>query len=186
MASIPIGVIGMSLHFSGLTDSLFNNMYFPGIGLFLTGIILFLASNKKKNAKNSIQLENMTIKTSLIIGCFQGLAILPGISRSGSTIATALKLKITKESAATFSFLIAIPAIAGASTVEMISTLTKHNLELESVNWSALGVGFAVSAIVGYFALQLLLKAVQRGSLKRYAIYCFCLGTFAVVYKLMG
>ncbi len=186
VASIPIGVIGISLHLSGLTDSLFNNMYFPGIGLFFTGIILLLASDKKKNAENAIQLEKMSIKTSMIIGCFQGLAILPGISRSGTTIATALKLKVNKESAATFSFLIAIPAIAGASTVEMISTLTKHNLEITGINWSALGVGFAVSAIVGYFALKILLKAVKRGSLKGYAIYCFCLGTFAVVYKLMG
>ncbi len=183
VASIPIGIIGVSLHFSGLTEKLFNNMYFPGIGLILTGIILFVASDKKKNAENNIKLEDITIKTSLLIGIFQGLAVLPGISRSGSTIASALKLKVSKEAAATFSFLIAIPAIAGASIVEMASTIMKHDIETVGIDWSVLGSGFIVSGIVGYFSLKILLKAVKKGSLRGYACYCFALGIATVFYK---
>lgn len=188
LGSIPIVIAGITLHLTKTTDFLFNNMYFPGIGLLITGVILIFGHKPPKSKMNDEKnLEEMKIKDSLIIGFFQGLAILPGISRSGSTIASALTRNVKKEDAATFSFLLAVPAITGALVIEIISKLLKNQSlnDSNNIETSLLVLGFAISGIVGYISLRLLLKTLKKNSLAGYGYYCLSIGMITITYQLL-
>ncbi len=183
LATIPVGISGMLLHYFKVTESLFSNLLFSGCGLILTGIILLLGM---KEEHNSTALEDMTLKDALIIGLMQCIALLPGVSRSGTTIATGLRLNIKRADAATFSFLIAIPAIAGASIVKTGSYLynvLKNGTPAITVSPLGLLLGFTVSAVVGYFALKILISTVKKGQFYGYAYYCICLGTIIITWQ---
>ena len=183
LATIPVGISGMLLHYFKVTESLFANLLFSGFGLILTGIILLLGM---KEEHNPTALEDMTFKDALIIGLMQCIALLPGVSRSGTTIATALRRNIKRADAATFSFLIAIPAIAGASVVKTGSYLynvLKNGAPTITLSPFELLLGFTVSAVVGYFALRILISTVKKGQFYGYAYYCICLGTIIITWQ---
>ncbi|PKL12794.1 MAG: hypothetical protein CVV50_04085, partial [Spirochaetae bacterium HGW-Spirochaetae-6] len=149
LGSIPTAVIGLLIkkHYEAL-----SSLWIIGIMLFITGALLLIIKNAQENqGKNSF-------KKSLIIGTVQGLAVLPGISRSGSTIATAMLLKINKQTAFTFSFLLSLPAIVGADLLELI----KLHQNPEAVPYSLwhLAAGFALSFLVGLGALVFLRKLI--------------------------
>jgi undecaprenyl-diphosphatase len=112
----------------------------------------------------------MTFLKSFLIGISQAFAILPGISRSGSTIVTGILLGIDKEQAARFSFLLAIPAILGASVVKIKDLI---GMDTYSTPISYLVIGAIVSFIAGYFAIIWLLDVVKKGKLEWFAIYCY-------------
>lgn len=185
VATIPVSVVGLFLNHLDITKNLFDNLIFPGFGLILSGIIIKMGMTGKKKGK---KLKKMTYNDALIIGLFQCIAILPGVSRSGSTISAGLIRKIRRKDAATFSFLIAIPAIAGASVVKIGSYLSRavsHGTEPEVVTPFALILGFIVTAIVGYGALKLLISQVRKGKFAGYAYYCFFLGTIIVIWQFL-
>ncbi|MGB5549984.1 MAG: undecaprenyl-diphosphate phosphatase, partial [Thermoanaerobaculia bacterium] len=116
----------------------------------------------------------MTWVDALTIGVVQGLAITPGISRSGITIAAALLLGIDRETAARYSFLLSIPSILGA-------LLLRIGGAHDGVGTTALVVGFTAAALTGYFCLALLVRLVKKGRLSWFAPYCFALGLLALV-----
>jgi undecaprenyl-diphosphatase len=188
IASIPIAFLGLFLHLSGLKDQMFNTVIFPGIGFFFTGwILLFgLKETKKGVEEDKESLAKISIKHSIFIGLAQAFAIFPGVSRSGSTISAALKMGIKKDDAATFSFLLAIPAIAGATFVELVSSIMKSEspIAIEPTFLLQLIVGFIVSAVVGFAALKLLLISLKKGKLSIYAYYCFTLGVGVIIWKM--
>jgi len=141
--------------------------------LAITGtILLFSRFMPKKD-------QEMTIVKSFLIGISQAFAILPGISRSGSTIVTGIFLGIDKENAARFSFLLAIPAILGASVIKL-----KDLISMESyiIPVSYLVIGAIVSFISGYFAIIWLLDIVKKGKLEWFAFYCYLVVIISTVW----
>jgi undecaprenyl-diphosphatase len=162
VGTIPAAVIGLS--FKSEIEAAFSNIYLVIAMLAVTGTILLLSRFMPKKD------QQMTILKSLLIGISQAFAILPGISRSGSTIVTGIFLGIDKEEAARFSFLLAIPAILGASVIKI-----KDLLEMDSYSTPIiyLVIGAIISFISGYFAILWLLDIVKKGKLEWFAIYCY-------------
>ena len=120
----------------------------------------------------------MGLVAAFIIGLAQAVAILPGISRSGSTMSTALYLKTSPMQAARFSFLLSVPVIAGAALLEGYK-LFKHGNTLGTM---PLLVGTIVSAIAGYYAIKVLLKIMEKGKFSWFSFYCLAIGLFGILF----
>lgn len=161
-----------------VSESLINLPYIVGIFIFLTGCILYLgewASEKKK-----VKTDKVDLKTAIIIGLAQGIASIPGISRSGSTISTGIFLGLDRVSCARYSFLLSLPIIVGASIFYPILELDLH--QMMSFNWVAFVVGFIVSFVSGFFCIKYFLKFLGKHSMKVFAYYCWVAGIFMFVF----
>ena len=170
LSMIPAALVG--LFFEDVITALFDqNIILVGLMLLLTGLLLFLADRAKASEKD------VDVKSALTIGLLQAIAILPGISRSGATIATAVLLGIDKEKAARFSFLMVIPLIFGS--------MAKSLLEVDSIsangNLSLLIIGFITAFITGVFACKWMISIVKKAQLKYFSWYCFAVGLFALI-----
>ena len=174
--SVPTAVIG--LLFKEITDQLFGSTVIVGCMLIITGTLLWL-TRKIRTAGRPI--ERTTVKDALIIGIVQGLAILPGISRSGSTISTALFLGVDRKLAGRYSFLLSIPAIVGALVLGIDAPELATSIPLTTIL-----AGSLVSAAVGWLALVILLRVVDRGQLHRFAPYCWIVGLVTLVVAGIG
>lgn len=193
VATIPAGVIGVGLKLGGLDDSLFAHPVIAGFGLLITACLLaFLTpsperekeENAASKASSSDLISGLSYMKSFLIGLSQALAVTPGVSRSGSTIATALKCGVNKEDAAKFSFFLAIPAIGGATFLEFLSALRKSELKADHLLDFNLALGFVISAIVGYFSLKGLISILKKGKLSWFAAYCATLGIIVIIWQL--
>ena len=171
--SIPTALLG--LLFKDAVDTVFGSVVIVGWMLLVTGTVLWLT---RKTAASGRSLNETAIRDALIIGLVQGLAITPGISRSGSTIAVALFLGIDREIAGRFSFLLSIPAILGALVLSFDPSLSHTSMPTEVIL-----LGVFVSAIVGYGALKALLRLVKKGRIYRFAPYCWLIGALALIYN---
>ena len=176
VGSIPTALIG--LVFKEMTDKLFGSILLVGCMLLVTGSLLWFTRNISGRGR---QVEKTWMKDALIIGVVQGLAILPGISRSGSTISTALFLGVDRKMAGRYSFLLSIPAIVGAlvlglDTPELHTTIPLMTILLGSI----------ASALTGWLALVILLKVVDRGQLHRFAPYCWVVGLLTLAFAFLG
>ena len=149
-----------------------------GLLLIMTGLLLFFSEwFSKKLAEKSNQID---FKTSIIMAIAQGLAALPGFSRSGLTIAAGLFAKKDRLSAARYSFLLSIPIILGAS---MFYPLLKIEMsELVQYDWTSIIIGTIVSAIVGYLCIKYFLKFVAKYSLAFFGYYCIIIGVASFVF----
>jgi undecaprenyl-diphosphatase len=161
IATIPIGIVGIFLN--DLVKELFSDVRTVGVSLLFTALLLHLSQYPTTKDKK------ITLKSAIGIGIMQGIAILPGVSRSGSTISAGLMQGIEREEAARFSFLLFIPAILGATLVE-----AKNITEIADP--VALGVGTLVSIIVGYLTLNFLLGIVKTGNFSKFKWYCLAVG----------
>ncbi len=172
VGTIPVAIAG--LLFGDFIESLRSNMFFVSGALAFTGAILFFSGRVPSAGESGI-----TFKRGVLVGLAQTLAILPGISRSGTTICTGLFAGFSREEAARFSFLLAIPAILGAAVKE-----------LPSANWSIpfgnIMTGFVVSAVVGFGALSLLVKFVKQGKLSGFAWYCWIVALAGLAFTVWG
>ena len=148
-----------------------------GILLVFTGILLL---SSEALAKKIVNKQEVSLKSSTIIAIAQGLAALPGFSRSGLTIATGLLNGLDRTTAARYSFLLSIPIILGASMVYPLIKLDFH--EVISYNWTAIIVGTIVSGIVGYICIKYFLKFVSKFSLGIFGYYCVIVGIFTAVF----
>ena len=148
-----------------------------GLLLLFTGVLLLFSEywNKKHPDKVEVNLKN-----SVLIAIAQGLAALPGFSRSGLTIATGLLSGVKREEAARYSFLLSIPIILGASMVYPLVKLDFH--EVVGYNWTAIIVGTIVSGIVGYLCIKYFLKFVSKFSLAVFGYYCLLMGIFTFIF----
>jgi undecaprenyl-diphosphatase len=171
IGSIPTAVLG--LMFRSIADKIFNSVSVVGCMLLVTGTFLWLS---RTTGLKSRSIKKMKAKDAIWIGIAQGLAILPGISRSGATISTSLFLGIDRELAARYSFLLSLPAIVGALMLEIDTSLSGSSLPL-----GTLLLGIATAAVVGWVALILLLRLVKRGRLYLFAPYCWLIGIGALV-----
>jgi len=115
----------------------------------------------------------------VLVGIAQAIAIIPGISRSGLTISTALLRGVKKEMAAKFSFLLLVPAVVGALALE------SKDLGAASIDWFVLSIGTTAAAVVGYFALKFLLRIVLQKKLHRFAYYCWIVGLILIIVSIV-
>jgi undecaprenyl-diphosphatase len=175
IGSIPTAVLGFMFH--SIADKLFSSSFFTGLMLMVTGLLLWLTRRVKPGEKGT-GIEGFSRTKAFIIGIVQGLAIIPGISRSGSTISIALLLGINRETAARYSFLLSIPAIVGAGLLSLKDGLSQTDL---AIRLSLLGA--AAAALVGYGALKVLLSVVKKGHLYVFAPYCWLIGILAILFS---
>jgi len=171
VGSVPTAVIGLA--FEDVFEELFSSVGPVCIALLVTAGLLFSSRfTGRFSAESDGQREGLlglTLVVALLIGTIQGVAIIPGISRSGSTIVLALFLGLDRSLAARFSFLLSVPAILGAL---LLKGLKDHEeLLAGGIDWFPLLCGFVASAVVGYLALVLLVRIVKQGGLHRFAWY---------------
>lgn len=172
LATIPVGIAGVFLE--SHVDALFAGaLYVPGFFLFVTGTILYLS---QRMASGQIDMSHMGWFQSLFMGLGQACAIMPGLSRSGTTIAAGLVVGLDKEFAAKFSFILSIPAIFGA----FILQLKDIGLSL-GADGAAVILGFIAAFISGYLAIKWLLDLIQNRSLDIFSYYCWIVGVIVFV-----
>jgi len=174
--TVPAVLVGLPL--KKLAPSLLESPLLAGLMLPVTGAILLWASRRSPGDRVYQQLG---YAQAVKIGLFQAVAILPGISRSGSTIAGGLSADLGRESAATFAFLLAIPAIAGAGVLE-VAGLVQQNFTPQTPVLHLL-LGAATSFLVGLFALAWLIRWLERGRLSYFAWWCIPLGMAATAWQ---
>jgi len=172
LGSIPTALIGF-----GFKDSFERMFHAPRVaaGMLLVTACILLGS--RFAGKSTQGLGTMAVGTALLIGLAQGFAIIPGISRSGTTIACALLLGVEREHAARYSFLLAIPAIFGALLLKLGDFSGGGG-----VDWTSMGVGFLAAGATGFVALRLLVPLVSRGTLHYFALYLIPAGILGLVY----
>ncbi|MCF7792262.1 MAG: undecaprenyl-diphosphate phosphatase [Victivallales bacterium] len=181
--SIPAGIFGILIKKAGLAEAVFSNLYTVGTGLLITGLLLY-KGGKIREGNNEI--KDLTCLQAFKIGVFQAFAVLPGISRSGSTIIGSISQKLKRNDAATFTFMLAIPAIAGAAFVEILSTILKNSSQIENtISIQILLIGFVISAVVGYYSLKLFLVTLKKEKLNIFSNYCFILGLTVIILQLL-
>lgn len=178
VGTIPAVVVGltMKLYFKHALES----PLLTGCMLPITGLILLVAARRPPG---DVAYLAISYRQALAIGLVQSFAILPGISRSGSTISAALLLGVRPEAAATFSFLLAIPALAGACVLEAVSMANSGS---SSVPPGQLAVGALLSFVVGVLALVWLLNWLGRGRLHYFAYWCIPVGLAIIAWQLLG
>ena len=176
IACIPAGLIG--LLFKNKIESIFANTIFIGINLIITGCLLFL----QKYIKGKKTLDRMNWLDAIIIGLFQTIGILPGISRSGITTIGGKVSKLQDEDAINFAFLLFIPVTLGTGLLEVVDII-KGDLVLSSNDILLYIVGIIISGLVTYIALSLLLKIIKKGKLHYFAYYCFAVGLAVIIWQ---
>jgi undecaprenyl-diphosphatase len=178
LGTIPAGVLGLLFH--DFVDSLFSQALPAGIALFVTATLLCLA-DRYQGTKTPDQIG---WKDALLVGLGQALAIMPGISRSGATVWAALSRGLSPAWAPRFSFLLSIPAIAGAGLVEAKGILEEP---LASGQLTVYLIAGLLAAGVGYVSIHLVVDSVRRGSLfRRFGVYCLAVGTLTIIASLTG
>ena len=179
ISMIPAATIGVL--FQDQIESLFSGrMVLVGAMLFVTGILLLLADRAKVTDKP------VSVLDAVIVGVAQTVAILPGISRSGATISTSVLLGIDRTRAAKFSFLMVVPLIFGKMALDVLKAVTGSESMFENADFVALGIGFVASFVTGILACQWMIKLVKACQLYWFSIYCFLVGSLAVVAGLMA
>jgi len=176
IGTIPTALIGVI--FGNAIEALFSNLL-PIAGAFIIcGVALYCS--KIGNERN----EDISYLEALAIGTAQGIAIIPGISRSGLTIAVAFLLGTKHEKAFKFSFLLSVPAIIGALGL----TLYEQHVALAfaGIGWTEILIGVAVSMVIGYFAVNLLRKIIANKKFYFFAFYCWLLSIVLIALSLSG
>lgn len=174
VATIPTALIGL------LFNDFFNGLYLSlvsiGIGFLITGFLMFFAERIGSSSKG---IERMNFRNAVFIGLLQGIAICPGISRSGSTLVGGLVTGLKREFAVKFAFLISIPSILGSVVLELPSAI-KAGIEPSLIGPIAAGV--VVAAVSGFIAIKTMIKVVSSKKLSYFSYYVWALGLFTIGY----
>lgn len=173
-----IVTICLALPINEIAEKLVYTPSIVGILLFITGFTLLYSEYKSKKIED--KKNTVDLKTSLFIGLAQGLAALPGFSRSGWTIATGLFFGLDRVTAARYSFLLSIPIILGASMVYPLVKIDIH--EAMQYNWTAIIAGTVISAVVGYLCIKYFMKFISKFSLAIFGYYCIIAGIFCAIF----
>ena len=174
---IPTGLMGVFLN--DFLVSFYENPLTTAFMLLITGILLFTLTRLTPGRKNEL---TMTVADALLISVAQGIAIIPGISRSGSTITAALWRGLDRETAVRFSFLVSIPVILGATVLELKEFAVSGFSGLNSSIWW----GTAAAFVGGIFAIRTFVKFLQKGKFHYFAYYCWFAGAVTILYNLLA
>jgi len=173
LATIPGGLFGLA--FENKAETVFRAPLLIGIMMIVMGILLYLADKKRQLRK----MDTMTMADALWIGLSQALAIIPGVSRSGSTMMTARFLELTREDAARFSFLMSTPIILGAGVLKL------RHLTVASIDLPFL-VGIITSFVVGILSISFLLRYLKTSNFGLFVGYRFIIGFIVIGFALAG
>lgn len=172
LGTLPLLVI---LPIKGVVEALYTNTVFIGFALIVTGFVLYLSDQLATGRKT---IRNMTVKDALLIGCGQAVAVVPGLSRSGATIASGMTCGLERNFAVRFSFLLSLPAILGANILSL-SDAIKVGIDVSMLPKYIIGT--VVAAVAGYFAIRLVKELAQKGKFGGFAWYCWGVGILAIV-----
>ncbi len=165
----------IALPFEHFIGNAGNTLLIPGICLVVTSVVLYIADNIRVGNKNA---STATYKDSVMVGLAQGAATLPGLSRSGSTIAAGLACGFTREFAVKYSFIMSIPTILGACILELPDLASAKLSGGEIFNYI---VGMIVAGVVGFVCIKFMLRVVKTNKFKGFSIYCLCAGLISIV-----
>ena len=174
LATIPAGIVGVL--FEDIVESFFRHqLWLIALALIIMGIIIYLVDKKSKIDKG---IQDLKWYQALIIGCAQVFALIPGFSRSGTTITASRALGINREDSAKFSFYLSVPVVAGAT---LFSLIKDNTLAIISENLIIFGVGILISFIVGLLCISFLLKYIKKNDFKIFMIYRIILGLIVLI-----
>ena len=178
VSMIPVGIVG--LFFKDRVEEAFGSgLLIVGVMLIVTAVLLTFSYLAKPRVK-----EHLSLWDAFIIGVAQACAVLPGLSRSGSTIATGLMLGNKKEKMAQFSFLMVIPPILGEALLDILKAANGEDVIADSIGTFPLAVGFLAAFLSGCFACKLMISIVKKGKLIYFGYYCAVVGVAVLVYQL--
>lgn len=169
VATIPAGVLG--LLFEDQIGQIFSTAKMVGISLIITGIALWIIRNLRGRKTDG----ELTFKDAVIVGLAQGIALIPGISRSGATLVAAMLLGMKQKTALRFSFLLFIPVSLGTTILSLDSFLSQQFLS----QWPVYLIAFITAGVATFFSLRWFMNIMARGNLIYFSIYCFIIGTLA-------
>jgi undecaprenyl-diphosphatase len=171
VGSIPAGIAGVL--FKDYLEKIFSSVVLVSLMLLFTGTVLFL-TKFFKSAK-----ERMNFGDAFLVGLAQAIAILPGISRSGLTISTGIFTGVKRSKAAEFSFLLSLPAVLGASLLELQDLLKHVNINQDLKIYI---IGTVTAFVVGYLAIKFLLAVIKKGKFQYFGYYCFAVGLLFLIF----
>jgi len=176
IGSIPTAIMGFLL--KDLFESFFSNLLAVSVAFLATGCILY--ASKLAHDRN----KPLNYSDALLIGTAQGIALIPGVSRSGTTISTGLLRRVKKEKAFQYSFLLYIPAVIGAAIGTSVTEW--KNLAAAQLDVFSVVLGLVITAIVGYVFLKLLFKVVVREKFHVFAYYCWTIGFLIILTRILA
>jgi undecaprenyl-diphosphatase len=182
IGTLPAIALGLTLEKT--LESTLRSPLITVFTLVFFGILLLIAEKKSKQTRT---LDQYTWADSLLVGCSQALALVPGVSRSGITMTTALFRDSSRTCAARFSFLLSTPVIAGTGmlvTFRLIEAVRHPIANTEPVSWNILGVGFVCAAVSGFLCIRFFLRYIQSKSFRPFVIYRFVLAAVVLIYYL--
>ena len=178
VATLPLFLV---LPVKDKLDALNHNTTFISCALLVTGLVLYFADKRLGNGRKTER--TATVLDALLVGCAQAIATVPGLSRSGSTIAAGMLRGYRRDFAVRFSFLMSLPAVLGANLLEFKDVLDAGGIDAAYVPLYI--AGFVVSAVVGYFAIGLVKKLSDEGKFGLFAYYCWAVGGLSLVASLL-
>ena len=178
VSMIPVGIVGV--FFKDKVEEAFGaGLLIVGVMLCVTSVLLIFSYYAKSRVK-----EHISLWDAFVIGLAQACAVLPGLSRSGSTIATGLMLGDKKEKLAQFSFLMVIPPILGEALLDVLKAMKGDEVVSDSIGLFPMIVGFVAAFLSGCFACKLMINLVKKGKLVYFGIYCAIIGVTVLIYQL--
>lgn len=187
-ASVPAGIVGLA--FDEKIEACFSSTIAASAGLIVTGCILYLSKSlgtlrntvvSKATVGEDPLFSTVTLQKAMAVGVSQAVAIVPGISRSGTTITTGLLSGMAHKDAAEFSFLLSLPAVLGAVFLDVVKAMELQGPVVEPMSL----VGACISFIVGLAALRIVFRTVEKGELHKFSYYCWIVGTLGVILSLL-
>ena len=173
LGTLPLFLV---LPFDELVEGMGANPMFVALMLMLTGCILFLSDHYAKGRKT---VRTVTVKDALLVGLAQGMATIPGLSRSGTTISAGMALGFDRNFAVRYSFLLSLPAVLGATLLKVVKVAVEGEVDLTLLPMYLSGM--TVAGVVGYFSIRLVKLLADKGKFGRFAYYCWVVGAVALI-----
>lgn len=181
LSMIPVFIVGV--FFKDYVEDLFSSIAVVGVALLVTALLLFLsdrASARKKDEQEPETRNGVSWLQAFVVGIGQALAVIPGLSRSGTTISCGLLSGMKRENVAQFSFLMVLIPILGEAFLDVVG----GDMASSSVSAPALVVGFLAAFVSGLFACKVMIALVKKAKLKWFALYCALVGLAVIVYTI--
>ncbi|MGI5935384.1 MAG: undecaprenyl-diphosphate phosphatase [Oscillospiraceae bacterium] len=176
IATLPLVLV---LPIKDQVEKLYYSSFFIGFALIATGFILYISDRIVTGRKNE---KNITVGNALVIGLCQAIAVIPGLSRSGTTITAGIATGLNREFAVKFSFLISLPAIFGANILSLFDAL-KEGFDASLL--PAYLIGMVVAMVSGYFAIGLVRHLSNKGKFGKFSYYCWTVGLITIILSLL-